>query len=135
VSFDIPTSLKGKTIEKATLRLYQGQIIGAPYTAGSSLKVDHLDYGDSLENADYSSSSLSSSFGTLTSNATVEWKDLDVKDMLKDDLDNNRQRSQYRLHFAVESTGGDVTGDFAYFESQDNSMHTGYTPQLVVKYH
>lgn len=135
VSFDIPTSLKGKTIEKATLRLYQGQIIGSPYTAGSSVKVDHLDYGNSLENADYSASSLSSSFGTLTSNAVIEWKDIDITDILKDDLGNNRQRSQYRIHLAIENIGGDVTGDFAYFESEDNSIGTGNRPQLVIKYH
>lgn len=117
------------------MRLYQAKIIGAPYTAGSSVKVDHLDYGNSLENADYSASSLSSSFATLTSNPVIEWKDADVTDQLKEDLANNRQRSQYRIHLAVEDIGGDVTGDFAYFESANNSEGTGNTPQLVVKYH
>ncbi len=135
VSFDIPTTLNGKTIEKATLRLYQALPTGSPYTAGSSVKVDHLDYGSSLENADYSASSLSSSFATLTSNAVVEWKDVDVTDRLKDDMTNSRPRSQYRIHLAIEAIGGDVTGDFAYFESENNSMGTGNKPQLVVKYH
>jgi len=135
VSFDIPASLSGKTIDKATLRLYQGQIVGSPYTSGISVKVDHVDYGNSLENADYSVSSLSSNFGTLTSNSVIEWKDLDVTDLFKDDQTNLRPRSQYRLHMATETTGGDVTGDFAYFESQDNNMGTGNYPQLVIKYH
>lgn len=134
-SFDLPGELIGKTIEKATLRLYQTKVVGNPYSVGSALKVDHLDYGSSFENADYSAASLSSSFGTLTANATVEWKDLDVTDQVKADFSAGRTRSQYRFHFAIETIGGDVTGDFAYFESAENYGATGNTPQLVVKYH
>lgn len=135
VSFAVPSELSGKTVDKAVMRLYQGQVIGNPYTVGGSLKVDHLDYGSTLENADYSDPSLSASFTTLTTTAAVEWKDVDVKDQLIDDMANGRAYSQYRLHFAIESIGGDVTGDFAYFESQDNSMGTGNRPQLVITYH
>lgn len=134
-SFDLPGELTGKTIEKATLRLYQAKVVGNPYSVGSALKVDHLDYGSSFENADYSAASLSSSFGTLTANATVEWKDLDVTDQIRADLSAGRARSQYRFHFAIETIGGDVTGDFAYFESAENYGVTGNTPQLVIKYH
>jgi len=135
VSFDISGIPTGKTIDRATLRLYQTSITGNPYGVGGSLKVDHLDYGSSFENADYNALSLSSSFGTLTSNAVIEWKDLDVTDRLKNDIAAGRTRSQYRLHFATESIGGDVIGDFANFESADNSKGTGNTPQLVVKYY
>ncbi len=63
-----------------------------------------------------------------------EWKEVDVTAEVKDDIDAARSRSQYRLHFVTETTGGDVTGDFVYFESADNSEGTGNTPQLVVKY-
>ncbi|OGM02504.1 hypothetical protein A2115_00780 [Candidatus Woesebacteria bacterium GWA1_41_8] len=135
VSFDISGIPAGKTIDLATLRLYQTSITGNPYGVGGSLKVDHLDYGSSFENADYNASSLSSSFGTLTSNAAIEWKDLDVTDRLKADISSGRTRSQYRVHFATETIGGDVTGDFTNFESANNSTGTGNTPQLVVKYH
>jgi hypothetical protein len=135
VSFDITSIPSGKTIDQATLRLYQTSITGDPYGVGGSLKADHLNYGSSFENADYNASSISSSFGTLSPNAVIQWKDLDVTDRLKDDISNGRTRSQYRLHFATESQGGDVTGDFANFESADNSKGTGNVPQLVVKYH
>lgn len=134
VSFDLSTLPAGAKIEKATLRLYQYNIAGNPYGVGGSLKVDHLDYGDSLGNEDYSASSLSSSFATLTSNTTLEWKDVDATDRLKNDRENNRSRSQYRLHFAIENIGGDATGDFTYFESQENTGGTGNLPQLVVNY-
>lgn len=139
VSFALSTIPSGVTIEKATLRLYQYSVIGSPYTVGLSMKVDHVNYS-TLDNSAYSIPALSSSFGTLTENNVIEWKDLDVTDMIKDDLSNGRTRSQYRLHFAIESTGGTTTGDFASFESADNSHvdgtpGTGNTPQLVVKYH
>jgi len=134
VSFKVPSELSGKTVDKATMRLYQGQVIGSPYTVGGNLMVDHVNFG-TLDNSAYSTSALSSSFAMLTNNAALEYKDVDIKDMLIDDLANGRTYSQYRLHFAVEAIGGNVTGDFSYFESQDNSMHTGNTPQLVITYH
>jgi hypothetical protein len=115
--------------------LYQAKVIGDPYSAGIRVKVDHLDYGDSLENADYSAPSISANMATLSENSTLEWKSVQVTDAVKDDLNNHRSRSQYRIHFAVENTGGTATGDFAYFESADNSEGSGNLPQLVVKYH
>ena len=135
VSFDLSEIPSGVTIKEATLRLYQAKIIGNPYGAGGSLKVDHLNYGDSFENSDYGLAALSSSFITLTSNNAIEWKDAIVTDQIKDDLANARSRSQFRIHFQIENTGGDVTGDFAYFEASENNMATGNTPQLVVKYY
>lgn len=135
VSFALSSIPSGAVIEKATLRLYQTSVTGDPYGVGASLKIDHLDYGSTFENADYSTSSISSSFATLTSNAVIEWKDADVSDQVKNDRSAGRSRSQYRLHFAIESIGGDILGDFAHFESADNSTGTGNTPQLVVKYH
>ena len=134
VSFDLGDIPDGATIESVKLRLYQATIIGDPYGIGSMLKVDHLDYGDSLENADYSASSLSSSFATLTAESSIGWKEVDVTDQVKSDIAAGRSRSQFRLHMATENQGGDVTGDFVYLESADDSEGTGNTPQLNVKY-
>lgn len=135
VSFDISGIPAGATIESTTLRLYQAVIIGNPYGAGSRLMVDHLDYGGSLENADYGVPSISASFVRLSENAAIEWKDTLVTDQLKNDITNGRTRSQYRIHLAVENIGGNIAGDFVKLESADNSEGTGNTPQLVVKYH
>lgn len=132
VSFDITSIPAGKTIELATLRLYQTEVVGDPYGSLGSLRLDHLNYGDSLEGSDYDASSISASFATLTSNAAVEWKDANVTDRLKDDIANSRSRSQYRLRFTTEATGADA---WARFESANNSIGTGNTPQLVVRYH
>lgn len=135
VSFELSGIPTGATVTEATLRLYQAKIIGNPYGVGGSVKVDHLTYGDSLDDADYSAAALSSSFTTLTGNATLEWKDANVTDRVKDDFANGRSKSQFRVHFQIENTGGDATGDFAYFEAPENSQNTGNTPQLVVKYY
>jgi hypothetical protein len=135
VSFDLSGIPAGSTITEATLRLYQYDTNGSPYGVGGSLKVDHLNYGDALDNTDYGMAALLSSFTTLTSNTVIEWKDADVTDQVKDDVANGRSRSQYRIHFTTENKGGDVTGDFAYFESAENTGGTGKKPQLVVKYY
>ena len=66
---------------------------------------------------------------------TIEWKEADVTDALKDDISNARSRSQFRIHFQTENTGGDAEGDFAYFEATENTRKTGNSPQLVVKYY
>jgi hypothetical protein len=132
VSFDISSIPSGKTIDQVTLRLYQGQVEGTPYSSLGSLIVDHLDYGDSLGNEDLNASAISSNIGTLTSNATIEWKDLPVTNALKSDISAGRSRSQYRLRFTTEATGADA---WARFESGDNYLATGNLPQLVVKYH
>lgn len=134
VSFDLSSLPSGVQIQNANLRLYQAKIIGNPYSVGGPLKVDHLTYGNSLDSADYASPALLSSFATLTENNVIEWKDADVTDEVKDDIANARSTSQFRIHFTTEVTGGDVIGDFAYFESADNSQSTGHTPQLVIKY-
>lgn len=136
ISFDLGSLPSGITIDQVTLRLYQTSVIGDPYgVGGGSIKVDHLDYGDSLENADYATAAISASFTSISSSATVGWKEADVTDALRSDRTSGRTRSQYRIHLATENTGGDVTGDFAYFESQDNNTGSGNTPQLVVRYH
>ena len=133
VSFDIPSSLNGKTIEKVTLRMYQRSVSGTPYAGSNSLVVDHIDYSNSLEGADYDKSPIASNIRTLTSNAAVEWKDLDITSRFNNDLTNSRSRSQYRIKFSTE-TDGDGSEDFVYFDSANSGYNTN-TPQLVVKYH
>ncbi|MBU0572351.1 DNRLRE domain-containing protein [Patescibacteria group bacterium] len=134
VSFNLSSLPSGAVIESATLRLYQEKIVGHPYGIGTrDLKVDHLNYGDSLGNEDYGASAISASFATLTNNATIEWKDANVTDSLKNDLSNGRNKSQYRILFPTDVAG--ATSDLVYFESADNSQGTGNLPQLVIKYH
>lgn len=131
VSFDLGAIPEGVTIQKATLRLYQVEVIGSPYSS-NNLVVDHVNYGDSLTKEDYDLTPLSSNIGTLTSNAVIEWKDIEVTNNLRVDVSSGRTRNQYRLRFAGEAVGPEA---WARFESGDNYKGTGNLPQLVVEYH
>ncbi len=134
VSFDLSDIPESATIHEVILRLYQTKTVGDPYDAGNPIEVDHLTYGDSLDETDYAMAALVSSFAAVSSNKRLEWKEVDVTKRLKDDISNARSMSQFRIHFETENTGNDTTGDFSYFESADNSEGTGNIPELVVKY-
>ena len=131
VSFDLGSLPSRATITEATLRMYQKIVVGTPYS-GNSLIADHVNYGDSLGSEDYALTPISTAIGTLTSNASIEWKDLIVTDEVKRDISDGRSRSQYRIRFTTEATGTDA---WARFESGDNYLGTGNLPQLVIKYY
>jgi hypothetical protein len=135
VSFDLSSIPSNSTITEATLRLYQIRTSGNPYSVGGKLMVDSLNYGNSLENSDYALTAITTNLVVLTTNPSIEWKDAYVTEAVKKDLSEGRTKSQYRIHFETEVQGGDVAGDFAYFESADNSEGSGNTPQLVIKYY
>lgn len=135
VSFEISEIPADSVIQSATIKLYQTKVVGNPYIAGGSLMLDHLTYGETLDDPDYAFPALSTNFTTLSKSATPGWKEVDVTARFKDDLANARSLSQYRIHFQNEITGGNTTGDFVYFEAQENTLKTGNTPQLVVKYY
>lgn len=134
VSFDLSKIPQGAKINEATLRTYQTRVEGNPYSVGGALKIDHLNYGDSLDDTDYGMAALLSSFATLSGSSGSGWKEAEVTRQVADDYANARSRSQFRLRFTTEVKGGDTTGDFAYFEGGDNSEGTGNIPQLIVKY-
>lgn len=136
VSFEIDEIPADADIQSATLRLYQTEVIGSPYSVCGALYIDHLTYGDTLDKTDYiERTALISNFTSFDNSTKVGWKEVDVTSRLKDDIANARSTSQYRIHFEKEVTDGNVEGDFVYFESQDNSEDTGNMPQLVVKYY
>src|SRR4030043_1032594 len=121
VNFDLSLIPTNSTITEATLRLYQVRSSGNPYSVGGKLMVDSLNFGNSLENSDYGISAITTNLVVLTANSTIEWKDAVVTEAEKKDLSEGRTKSQYRIHFETEVKGGDVAGDFAYFEAADDS--------------
>ncbi|OGM28502.1 hypothetical protein A2962_00820 [Candidatus Woesebacteria bacterium RIFCSPLOWO2_01_FULL_39_61] len=135
VSFSLNDLPSGINIEEANLRLYQTKVIGNPYSAGGGLKVDHLTYGNSLDDTDYGMAALVSNLATIATSNVIGWKDTDITMAVRNDVENGRSQSQFRIHFTTENTGGTLIGDFAYFEAAEDSQGTGYTPQLVIKYY
>ncbi|KKQ74434.1 MAG: hypothetical protein US96_C0032G0013 [Candidatus Woesebacteria bacterium GW2011_GWB1_38_5b] len=134
VSFDLSSLPDKISVESANLRIYQTHMSGDPYSAGGTLKIDHMEFGEVLDGNDYALAPLQTNLATLSPNANIEWKEVDVTQALKEDIKNSRLRSQYRLRFSLETIGGESGGDFAYLESGENFVGTSNIPQLVVRY-
>jgi hypothetical protein len=134
LSFNLQSLAPNKPVVNAMLRLFQVKTDGNPYTSGGELKIDHITYGDTLDNSDYAASSLVSSFATVSNNSDKTWKEVDVTNLVKNDLQNNRKHTQYRLHFSIENKEAGQSGTYTYFESSENTLNTNNKPQLVVKY-
>lgn len=130
--FDI-SSIQGKTIVSATLRIYQWTVDAAAYTGLGSMLVDHVNFSISLDTSDFSASALTSNIGTISNSTTIEWKTLSVGSYVQADLDAGRTSSQYRIRFTT-NTDSDGAQDAAFFESAENSGSTGNRPELVVTY-
>ena len=97
--------------------------------------IDHVAFGNTLDNSAYALTALSPGFASLTANAAIEYKDVSVRDQLVDDLPTAGLIPNTGSILQQKVMGGDPTGDFAYFEAQDNSMGLGNQPQLVITYH
>jgi len=135
VGFEISEIPSSAEIQSAVLKIYQVKTSGKPYKSGGNLKLDHLTFGDALDKTDYALPALTTNFAVISESEKAGWKEADITDKLKNDLANARSVSQYRIHFENELTDKDADGDFVYFESEENTLKTGNTPQLVVKYY
>jgi hypothetical protein len=134
----IPTSA---TITAATLYLRQYQVVGTPYgpTRLGDALWRHVDFGPTLEIADYSVAQLPhvSSGGTISTNATYEWKSAVVTTSLRDDLTNRAargNRSEFMIRMTLDTlTPPTTTNDFAYFYSCEATIATD-RPYVSVTY-
>ncbi|MCP4714926.1 MAG: IPTL-CTERM sorting domain-containing protein [Deltaproteobacteria bacterium] len=130
VSFDI-TTLGAKGIASAVFRLNQTAGLGDPYNdLGDEVRVDHLDYGAALDGGDYNAAALTTNIGLISTNATSEWKTLDVTAYVQNDMNNLRTRSQFRLYFP-DKTDDDNNGDYTLFTTGDSGTNK---PELVVTF-
>jgi len=135
VSFDLSELPNSAKIKSAAIRLYQTQVDGNPYQIAGSIKIDHLTFGNSLDEDDYTLAALTSNLATLANNKTLEWKEANVTEAVKDDIANARSKSQFRFHFIDETKGENAEGDFAYFDSANNyEENSGHLPELVIEY-
>jgi len=131
ISFDL-TSQKIQ-VKKATFKLFQAKVEGNPYTQGGQIKIDTLNYGNTFDSSDYSISSNIPSFATLSDNTNSEWKSVDITQILNDAIAQAKTNIQFRIHFTIESLGKTDLGDFAIFESSENTLKTNNTPQISIE--
>lgn len=134
-SFDLSSIPGTATIDSAVLRVYQAAVVGAPYTTHGSVIVDRVDIGTALDGADYGAAALTGNIGTISNNATLEYKTLDVTTAVRADRNAGRTRSEFRLRFSVFDTNGNATSNNVSFaDAEDSCCGVASPPQLVVEY-
>ncbi|MGD8782696.1 MAG: T9SS type A sorting domain-containing protein [Ignavibacteria bacterium] len=88
--------------------------------------VDHIDYGDALDLADWTAGdlgdpqTLASNIGIISDNAVYEFKSIVVTDCVIQDYNEARSRTQYRLRFIVNNDW-DNCDDMLNFHSSNSS--------------
>jgi len=132
VSFPLAAIPAGATILDATLIVTQTNVSGTPYTDLGLLVVDHLNYGATLEFADFGLAALDPAFGVLSSTAVLEVKTLDVQTQVEADIAALRTRSQFRGLFGA-LTDGNLDNDFANFPTAE-AANVNTRPRLQVTY-
>ncbi len=91
--------------------------------------LTHVDYGATLETADYGAAGLQDPANYF--NSYIQgWNWIDVTQYVQDDLDNGRTHSQYQLRLQLLSDWGN--GD-DYIVFAGAAMH-GYNPYLRLEY-
>jgi hypothetical protein len=134
-SFSFSAIPDGALIVSASLELYQVNVWGSPFTDLGNVVVDHLDYGATLDGADYDATALTANIGTLSDNATEEYKSLDVTLYVQADCTAARDYSQYRVRFSLQDNDDDGARDSVSFtDAEDSCCGTGNLPKLVVEY-
>jgi hypothetical protein len=129
-SFPLADLPAGVTIVSATLRLSQTLATDDGYERMGDLLVDHLDPGPSLDVLDFFPIlPIGTRVGTLSTDATLGYKEMEVTRSVSDDLVNARARAGFLLSFANESSVGVVE-----FEDSENHFASGLLPELVVVY-
>ena len=131
-TFDMDAIPAGATIVSATFTVVPYYTEGAPFTDGhGGVILDHLDYGSTLEFADFDALALSTDIGTLCSADTPDPKSLDVSAAVQADLDAGRPHSQFRSRFSAIDTDADGIADRTAFHSADSPT---LRPTLTVVY-
>jgi DNA-binding beta-propeller fold protein YncE len=137
-SFDIASIPVSSTIISAILRLYQCDVSGLPYTSLGDVVVDHVNYGAVFDpfGTAYNSATVAFNIGTLSTNASLGYRSMDVMARIQNDLAVSRARSQYRLKFFPIDTNFDFMDDFAQFTDAEDSLCDGsitnQPPQLAI---
>jgi hypothetical protein len=138
-SFDIASIPTSATITSATLRLYQCDVQGSPYSLTSlgNVVVDHVNYGGTFDPSGSAyNGGVALNIGTLSTTASLGYSSLSITNQVENDLTASRVRSQYRTRFSVLDADSDGNDDFVQFTDAEDSLCAGATtnqpPQLAV---
>jgi len=152
LSFDISTLYIDSldvVIQSAELNLYQYYCSGEgvswvypvwnfPGGDTNYCYIDHVDYGDSLDTLDWTAGdegdpqTLTPLAGLASSTADIGWRSVDITSLLTADMNQNRTRSQFRIHFPV-GIDFDMWGDLLKFRANDEE-YPDQRPHIIVSY-
>jgi hypothetical protein len=108
--FTLP-ALAGRFIRSATLRMYENETVGSPYTTLGNVVVDHADpnwfTSGHLGSAIFSDPLLHENLGTLSTGPALEYKTVDVTVAVRNDVANGRGTTELRMRFVTESFSGE----------------------------
>lgn len=127
------------TIESVVFMLYQFYCCGNGgdnvyplfYDMHYNLMIDHVDYGNSIEIADFYPFNYGT-VGPISSDFTNGWKQLDITDEYMQDMNLNRQYCQLMIYFTIISDW-DYRDDCICFRSSHHISPEGH-PQIVITY-
>lgn len=120
------------TIVSARLVLRQMSVTGTPYPDFGSVVVDVVDYGASLGAGDQSPPVSASAVGTLSSDATLGLKEVDVTSQVAAAAAADSFVIDFRLRFSGLVLRPST--DIATFEDPGHDLGTPDGPQLIVQY-
>jgi hypothetical protein len=121
--FDRASLPAGATILGATFRATQRSVNGTIYGTDGFVSLDHVALGEALGASDYDLSTITA-LGSLSTDAALEPKALDVTAAVLDDIINARPYSDFRVR---QGSGG--TGSLAF-----DGPEGPEPPQLVIVY-
>ncbi|NUO62753.1 MAG: hypothetical protein HOQ11_01515 [Gemmatimonadaceae bacterium] len=135
LGFDLGALPAGAKVTAATLQVDQCRVGGAPFTALGALVLDHIDLTLGLTDAAYAGQTIDADVGTLSSDATIGMRQLDVTTQVQQDVASHRRVTAYRLRFSQHDTNGDAVTDFVQIAlSRDGVCTSAPEPKLHVAY-
>ena len=139
VSFPLPEVPYGYELDSAYINLYQGASFGNSVpdvfpiwdmTSGSyevPCYVDHVDYGSTLDVGDFNSGVLENCIGIISETPEDGWRELEITQYVQEDIQEEREYSQYRICFPI-NTDYDDLDDLLLYGSGENTA--GYIPYI-----
>ena len=116
LTYDLGPLASATTINSALLYAYQTFTNGDPFgRLGGKINVEHVNYGATLDLADYGTVALATCLGSpptcwvvppLSTDTTGGWKSTTVTGFVRDDFTNRvvrANRSQFRLRFPIDT--------------------------------
>lgn len=136
-SFDLSTVPEGAEIISATLRIYQSHFSGDPYNKLGKPLVEHVSYDTFVHEANgeaqYTMAPLDNTIPatpSLSTNAELGYKTLDVTLAVRADLAAARSRAQFRLRFEKEASD-EYQSNMTFWTSGESDTNQ---PELVIAY-